>query len=198
MVGSFSGEISAPWKAQHVFGLELKGQVTAYSWMKGWSYYIQIKTNKEAGVLVYSWVRETGLANLGRSSLYKGPVFQATVDIFWTELTLALWPRRRLCHFHGASALLPHTPRRKLCFYPVGLKLWDPWHSSAYVNRTHSLRALLTQGLLHPLQPLMPVAISLVECRCEAFILFTRRRGQANHRKAHLKKQSHFAVILFF
>lgn len=48
------------------------------------------KINKKAGVLVYSLVRETGLANLGRSSLCKGPVFQATVVIFCTEPTLAL------------------------------------------------------------------------------------------------------------
>lgn len=48
------------------------------------------KINKKAGVLVYSLVRETGLTNLGRSSLCKGLVFQAIVDIFCTEPIHAL------------------------------------------------------------------------------------------------------------
>lgn len=77
----------------------------ALSWMRGQGYYIDI--NKEAASVVYVWIKETGLANLGRSS-HQGERFQviniwgqrAVVDIFYTHHHCShLDPTGRLCHF---------------------------------------------------------------------------------------------------
>lgn len=65
------------------------------------------QTNVEAGFRVYIWIKETGLANLGRSCLCRGAAFRPWMWEEGRKLCWALsahpinnhaWTRGRLCH----------------------------------------------------------------------------------------------------
>lgn len=74
-----SGFLGCDWrnhgipKNQHVNYIQAGG-VIASSWTRRQGYYTHIK--KEVGFMVYSWIKETGLANLARSSLRVGTVIR--------------------------------------------------------------------------------------------------------------------------
>lgn len=62
------GKITASPKAQNIYyRVEQRNRVIAYSRARSRGYYIQI--NKKVRFLVYSWIKETGLANLCNRSV---------------------------------------------------------------------------------------------------------------------------------
>lgn len=72
----------------------------------------------EEGFMVYSWIKETGLANLGRSSLCEGVVLRLgeendMVDIFCTHYQHPHMDQKEVfvCH---ASMGLTHSLRTSL------------------------------------------------------------------------------------
>lgn len=53
-----------------LYTTEQRGRAAAYSWRRKWGYHWQI--NKESVFMVYSWVKEAGLATLQRAVSVRG------------------------------------------------------------------------------------------------------------------------------
>lgn len=99
-------------------------QIIAYCWIKSQCYSRQ--TNMEAGLMVYDWIKETGLANLSRSSLCRGVVFRMEMSrqrkLWWTcsahAINIIMWTGGKLCH--------PSEPYPwGKAYFPMDQRLWD-------------------------------------------------------------------------
>lgn len=85
-----------------LYRIELWGGAFAYSWTRRQYYYIQI--NNETGFMIYSWMKEEGLASLGRCGLCRGTVFRP-LAVKTHTLSTHGWTKERLSHFLWASFL---------------------------------------------------------------------------------------------
>ena len=74
--------------------------------------------------MVYSWIKEPGLANLGRSVLCRGAVFR--------QLTLC--GGKALGDIFCTHCQHPHMDQREALPFPTGLRLWSPGHTNTYVT----------------------------------------------------------------
>lgn len=104
----------------------------------GWGYCIQI--NKKGRFMVYSWIKETGLANLGRGRLCRSTVFRLQISnkrelcqsFSAHTVNIYSWTRGTLC-----CVCLWDSPQRDCLAIP----LWGsgPWQGQLMsTTHTHS------------------------------------------------------------
>lgn len=82
--------------------------------------------------MVYSWIKDT-IADHSRNSLCWGASFQAG-NMLGGKPMMDVFCSNYLC----PSLRLP--PMEKLCYFPLGLRLWGPWHGCTHIHSgPHSL-----------------------------------------------------------
>ena len=117
-------------------------------WTGKWGYCIQL--NKDTWFIVYSWVKGTGLDNLGGHSLDNGAGYkylEGERRLSWTfsECTAKISIQSREVFTISLSLV-----QRALCHYSMGLKLGIS--TQLYQCQQHPFTQNFTLGSLHFLQ----------------------------------------------
>lgn len=118
----------------HIYYIELNGEAGLF------------RADEQAGFMVHSWIKESGLANLGRA--LRGNGLQAVNA-----------QRGESCGRYSLDIANPLTVPRGGLWHPSKSEALGSHVDCAYVRNTHSLRTRLSQELsllLHPCIPAPP------------------------------------------
>lgn len=134
--------LGKPWQPRNSVYLlyrgEQRGGVITNSWTRRWGYHEQM--NKGAAFTVHSWIKETGLADLCRSSLCSETVFRlwtacGELSVHTTNIHTGPSPR-------GSEALGPLTQCPCLCSHTLADGFFCSLQGRVYFNSGYISKGL--------------------------------------------------------